>query len=308
MNMYYAMKWLAGSVLLVATSAHADPIKLSALPAAELSKPPPKNKVHHVSGKAEGFVVKRQDGRYVTIGTDKNDPDNQRATSSAACLASEAEIFRFGMDGKTPPGVEWSPQTQSSTALGNQPSVRVFHREEVVVAGGEATLETRDAIVDATTAGAKTIDKRSLPLRKVATAADGVTVYAFRESGQVQFVVVAAEAAVGQPAVMEAHLPGLMAQTAMASQCRHLRVAAAIEKGGGSATSVLLRVMEPEPAGAPAKEDANGIVQRTMRTLAVHLSTSWLSGDPEAVVSVTSGWQGPAEKTRIAGTSFRNHP
>lgn len=308
MKLHSAMRWVAASVLLVASAAQAETIKLSALPAAAVSKPPPKKKVHHVSGRADGFFVKRRAPHYVTIATTQEDLDENGNVSSAACLSLDTVSFgdpAFGSNLPITSTMEWSPQTQSTAAIANQPPLRVFHREEVVVVGTGATLETRDAIVDGASVGAKTIDKRSLPLAKVGSAAAGVTVYAFRETDQVQFVVVVAEESVGQPAMIEAQLPGPMQQTAMASQCRHLRVPLAVKDGEGSATSVLLRVVEPERANAPAKEDANGIVQRTMRTLAVHLSTSWLSGDAEPIVSVTSGWQGPAVKTHVAKSSLR---
>jgi len=125
-----------------------------------------------------------------------------------------------------------------------------------------------------------------------------VQVFALRGGQLVELVVVAPPQVLVSSNMIMAHVSG-DPQLLTASQCRHLRVTAPVARGEGTAATVLVRVIDGDPKVAPPKDGEGETTLRTLRTLAVHLSTSWLAGDPEPVVSVTAGWQGPSEKQRV---------
>lgn len=272
-------------------------VAFSALPLGEISKPPPRSKLRRPSGsRAEGFYFKRPHKTYFTVSGGKI-ADDRRMAPSSSCLRSSQDSF--GFHGGMPTETGWALQSEGTATLSVQQQPMVaLHREEVRVSGDRTTLETRDAVVDTSTLASKTIDQRSLPLSKVGEMVGGVQVFAMRGADRVEFIVLVPETTMGPQGMLVAHVSG-EPQMLTASQCRHLRVTAPVKKGEGTAAIVQVRILDSDPHAAPPKDDGSGTVQRTLRTLAVNLSTSWLSSDGEPVVSATSGWHGPSEKQRV---------
>ncbi len=283
-------------------------VGVSSLPSGEVSKPPPASKITHASGKADGFVLTRESGGYTMVRSEKVS-DEQRFTSrsSAGCFSTASSMLHRARMRKLYPHMrdmpatdeelDWDPQSMSTTTFGSRGDLQttVLHREELVVQGEQAILETRDAV--ATASGVRVIDKRSLPMRKVGEFASGVHVFALRAPNTVEFVVHVPSNAQGQPDTFIAQ-SSVGNRVLVSSQCQHVRVSVPITKGDGSEWSVSLRVVDKNADGSTPTPDQEGIVTRVLRTMHVHLSTSWLSNDREATISVTAGWHGPSERQR----------
>jgi len=283
--------WLAGS----ATAAPPTPTAFASLPVGEISSPPRPKQLHHLGGgRAEGIFVKREQREFYLVSSTKK-PDPEARALAAACLSTSTGDPQSGLVNEVP---TWSLQSERQIGATPQQNrgLLVVHREEVLVAGGAATLDTRDAMVDVGALAAKTIDHRVLPLGKLAELVGGVTVYGMRNAKHVEFIVLTAASSLAQP-VIGAQFAGQPQLTATA-QCRHIRVSAPLERGSGSAASVTLPLFEPRPDGRPPIPDASGTVSLTVRTLLVHLSVSWLASDAEPVVSASAGWQGSAQRQR----------
>lgn len=273
-------------------------VSFVSLPVGEVSQPIPLNKLPRPSGsKADGFYVKREQRNYFTIHGEKPRPDARHfgMPSASACLRGSNDMFGgSSLEGKP----SWAFQSEGTMSMGNQQTLLTVHREEVVLTDGRAMLETRDAVIDTRSLASKTLDHRSLAMGKIGEMVGNVQVYAMRSKDNVEFVVVVPDKTMAPQGMLMAHVSG-NPQMFTASQCRHLRVTTPIKKGEGTAASVLLRMIDADPKGTVASDGDDGTVQRTLRTLAIHLSTSWLSGDAEPVISATSGWQGPSERQRL---------
>lgn len=300
-------------VSLMAASAAADtpaahaPLRVSSLPVGTISAPPPPAKVTSANGRAEGFVLRRESHDYSIVTPSKQDPRRTSRASAACFSTANNSLHRFRMRSQLGPSAfskddqVWEPQSMSQVVFGSRGDLQVIalHREELVQRGDQASLETHDAILDSRSQGVRTIDKRSLPMVKVGEFVSGVQVFAMQGDDKVEFVVSVPADSLGLPDTMVADITGRESMP-MTSQCQHIRVTAPIKKGEGTAATVKLRVIDRDPNGAPSQADQDGMVVQSMRTLAIHLSTSWLSGDREATVSATAGWHGPSERRRIS--------
>lgn len=283
-------------------------VGVSSLPSGEVSKPPPLPQISaHAAGKIDGFHLAHDYG-YTQIRTKQ--VDKKRffgAKPEAACFnGASTLLYHLKMRAQNAylrnqpipeEALDWEAQANAQFTIGGRGGLNknVLHREELVQKGDQATLETRDAVV--TPSGARLIDQRSLPMRKVAEFPVGVTVFAMRTPNTVEFVVHVSPDT-------NSHSDTILAQsssserTLMTSQCQNLRVSVPITKGDGAEWSVAMRVLDKNPDGSAPTPNADGIVERVTRTLRVYLSTSWLSKDPEATISVTGGWHGPSERQR----------
>lgn len=272
-------------------------VPYASLPVGEVSRPPPASKRQRPSGsRAEGFYVKREGHNYVTIRGEKPPAQNPsfgfaRNQASSACLSSSSDSFAFGAQTEQP---SWSLQSEAVMSAGMQPGTLTLHREEVSIEDGRASLDTRDAVVDVRSLASKSIDRRSLALGKVADLVAGVQVYALRSRETVEFVILVPPEVLSPHGMMMGKVSGV-SQMITSSQCRHIRVSTAVKKGDGTASTVLFSVIDNDGRASVA----DGMETRTLRTLAVHVSTSWLSGDADPLVSASAGWQGSSERQRL---------
>lgn len=200
--------------------------------------------------------------------------------------------------------VQWpedleAPAMLQTANVGGVPKVQAMHAERLVITGDRAVLETRDAWVDPITRGARLVKKTDLPMVRVAALVGGVSVFATRSEGRVQFVVHAPKR--GQSGGWGA---GLLAErsdgeSANSQQCDHLRVGLSAAKGDADSATVQLQVVladeasqTPQALKFQAMTDAPvRIRELRVREMAVHLSSSWLSKDEAPVLSVVAGWR-----------------
>ncbi len=309
----------AAAVASPAPEAHAESkaesprVAFSSLPTGTLSSPP-QNAPARIGAQehADGFVVM------------PGPPTSQIAVVAGGKAKGAASGFDFskfprdacysnvsrgrGMfDENTP--LQWpedleAPAMLQTSTMGGVPKVQAMHAERLVINGDRAVLETRDAWVDPLTRGARLVRKTDLPMARVASLVGGVSVFASRGEGRVQFVIHAPKR--GQSGGWGA---GLLAErsdgeSANSQQCNHLRVGLSASKGDADSATVQLQVvLADEPSQTPQALQLRAMSQSPMqmhelrvREMAVHLSSSWLSKDEAPVLSVVAGWRSRERK------------
>ncbi len=283
-------------------------IAFASLPAGTLSTPPASAPARiGAQEHAEGFVVMAgpPTSQLVVVASGKA----KGATSGFdfskfprdTCYANVTRgrgMFDDNLPQQWPEDLE-APAMLQGSAIGGVPKVQAMHAERLVIDGERAVLETRDAWVDPLTRGARLVKKTDLPMARVASLVGGVSVFASRSEGRVQFVVHAPKR--GQSGGWGA---GLLAErsdgeSANSQQCDHLRVALSATKGDADTATVQLQaVLSDEPSQTRQAQELQAMPQAPgrmrelrVREMAVHLSSSWLSKDPAPVLSVVAGWR-----------------
>ncbi len=310
---------VAAAVASPAPEAHAEGkpesprVAFASLPSGTLSMPP-QNAPARIGAqeRAEGFMVvpgpPTSQIAVVAGGKAKGATSGFDFTKFPhdACYSNVARgrgMFDENVPAQWPEDLEAPAMLQSST-MGGIPKVQAMHAERLVISGDHAVLETRDAWVDPLTRGARLVKKTDLPMARVASLVGGVSVFASRGGGRVQFVVHAPKR--GQSGGWGA---GLLAErsdgeNANSQQCDHLRVGLSAEKGDADSATVQLQVVLADEASQTPQalkfqamaEPPARLRELRVREMALHLSSSWLSKDEAPVLSVVAGWRSRERK------------
>jgi hypothetical protein len=174
--------------------------------------------------------------------------------------------------------------------------VSAVHLERLLAGeDGSASLEYRDAWVDAVSLGTRPIRSGSVHLARVNTGPGGLAVYAARDGDLVHFVVQAGRAPSSEPGLAN-FTRSVSVNGFGGSDCGFLRVSLRTDDSDLATftTTAITRVSVP-----PKAQDGSQPVRprtATRRTLLVFASTTRSSADPEPVLSVALGWSGREEE------------
>ncbi|HSO33553.1 MAG TPA: hypothetical protein VLT33_13565 [Labilithrix sp.] len=280
----------------------------SALPVGTIALPPKVRAPAAIPGgeKVAGFVVVKQQRDYVTLVPNakaakqfESGIRDESALAGGACFVEDQPELRRADDDTER---AWRGDLQTVLVMntsfqgGQRPTVTAVHSERVAEEGGRVSLEVVDAWVDPRSRGVRLINRASVPLLQVATLLGGTRVFAARDAGSIQVVLLTprAQRGTGQEGIFS-----IVDANVSHSACDHMRVAIKAEKGQGHTGSFISNVQlasledkdakppEPKP-GFPA-----GLAGRTearIRPMHVSASVTWPSREKEALLSVSAGW------------------
>ena len=283
---------------------------LSTLPAGKLTRVPTTKKPYAIGAheRVAGIFLVRPAQMGATMVTGSRDEvdrligkgkpveEGEEDHSRDFCFSESRE--RRGMSPDEPLAKDWDPTMQPFLGLysENEHVVAPIHLERVVEEGdGKATLQVTDAWVDATTRGARLINKAKVAMQLVATAPGGIHVYAARDEGRVQFILV-------EPRNTTRTWQGIVQvgmQGMSQSSCRHARATLTAERGSADTTTFIVTAELPPTESDKAAPDSGEnepnpaveVARIRTRPLHVHASVSWTTQEKEPVVAVSMGWE-----------------
>jgi hypothetical protein len=243
-----------------------------------------------------------------------------RSSHDDTCFSRRAERpgdapeWSFDMEPMTRINAPWKPPPPPPKGQKPKPmqaslgemEVTAVHQERFVSDGAtKAHIDTVDAWVDPVTHGVRLIGRSTMPLERVATAPNGLTLYGAKADKQLHVVARREKPSDMSGAPSTPHdfrlqalqnMP-LMIETSTgerdASRCGFARMALKAEKGAAEMAWFETQVVfldekktDDDPTAPP--QDANARV----RPLRATVSSTWSTRDKEPVLSISFGWTG----------------
>lgn len=291
---------LGGAAHASETMRDASPVlALSQLPSVSVSAPPTKKVWSVGAGESvKGLYVGKNEAMVFVAGS-RIDVRRQLGQLTSAesngnagldyCVSEARETSEDGMTSR----LTWDgAQSVVPLFADDQRTVVPIRIEQLTEeTNSGATLEILDAWVDVRSHGARLIDRQTLAMKLVTTAAGHIHVYAARDrEPDLAHVVVAA------PSQPQGAWQGI-AQAGLAaiehSGCRLSHAILRAPHGGADATTFFTDAVLDDVESLPA-EGEGGAVQVRNRPLHIHASASWATSETEPVLSVSTGWESRA--------------
>jgi hypothetical protein len=200
----------------------------------------------------------------------------------------------FRQDGGNEPR-KWTLSAQETVYMSTgDREIRPVKFERIEIQGDKAMLHQVTAWVDAVTRSARLIAKKDVPLAKIKSAF-GVTVWGGKGTSEVHYAITADDNGSGRQIMLEDSTGQLMH-----AQC-HASITMPMGKGATDSVTGYLNAVVGAPIEGKAKNNPFGgqFEPARMRTLAVNMSASQLSADPEPQTSVSMAWTGTEMTTQV---------